>query len=373
MKNSARSRFSDNNKVISNPHFWIITGIVLILTFVYYSHFFIIQLVDPRWNFFWRLVYFEFINNINCGLFYIPFIYAAIIFWWRGILITWLLSMIIMMPRIRYLSPDITSFVTNIFFLITPLLVVIIAVSLKKWKDTERLALIKREEERQAYLSEIINAQEDERKRIAREIHDDTTQRLWVLANRIKDLEKKDAFGTNPAVLTELEEIKDATLRISDDARRLSVALRPGILDDLGLVPAIRWIVDRFNSEGNIKAEIEFIDRSRHPFDHETSTHLFRIIQEALNNVKRHSEATQVSITLENAPNTIKLTIQDNGKGLPKDINKVPEQDKLGIIGMQERVRLLDGKFNIRSQNGRGTIISVQFRNLPASPEISNV
>lgn len=361
MKAHVESRLKGRAKVIYNPHFWVIVFIILVISFIYYASITIIDISDKEWHLLWNLVVFEFVNDLHGSLFCIPYIYAAIVFWWRGILITWLFSLALILPRIQYYSPNITSFVTNILFLLIPLMVVLIITLQRRWREVERKSLAEREEERQAYIAEIIKVQEDERKRIAREIHDDTTQRLWILANRVQGLITDKLRNIAPQMASEIVTIKDTLLHISDDTKRLSLALRPGILDDLGPVPAIRWLVDQLNDEDSIEAKISVKNYPRQ-LNHEISTHLFRIAQEALNNVRRHSEATQVVVSLEFNPETVKMTIRDNGKGFSsRNINKFSKQRKLGIIGIQERARLLNGILKIDSKRGKGTTISVEF------------
>ncbi len=159
----------------------------------------------------------------------------------------------------------------------------------------------------------------------------------------------------------EIGTIKDTLLHISDDTKRLALALRPGILDDLGPVPAIRWLVDQLNDEESIESKISVKNYPRQ-LNHEIGTHLFRIAQEALNNIRRHAEATRVVVTLEFNQETVRMAIRDNGKGFSlRNISRFSKQHKLGMIGIQERVRLLDGILKIDSKPGKGTNISVEF------------
>jgi len=362
MNSLVGSRLRGRIEVIRNPHFWILIFIILVLTFIYYSDIAFIDLLNQGWDWLWNLVVFEFNNDLHGSLFGIPFIYAALIFWWRGILLTWLCSMVIILPRIYYYSPDINSFVTNIFLLLIPLLIVIILTLQLKWRESEKKASIEREKERQAYIARIFRSQEDERKRISREVHDDTTQRLWIVANDVQSLAVEKIRNIDPQAAIELEAIKDTMLSIAEDTKRLSLALRPGILDDLGLVPAIRWLVDQLNRDGSVQAKVS-VEGSQRQLNQEINNHLFRISQEALNNIRRHAEATQVDVILEFSKETIKMIIRDNGKGfLLKDIDKSSNQEKLGLIGIQERARLLDSTLHIDSKPGKGTTISVEFR-----------
>jgi signal transduction histidine kinase len=363
MLNTAESRLKRTKEIIHNPHFWGIIFIILALTSIYYIGILFVNIFDPTWEWLWRLLVFEYVNNLHGSLFCIPFIYAAVIFWWRGILITWLFSIALILPRIYYYSPDNIYLIINIIFLLIPLLIVIILALQRKWRETERKALIEKEIERQAYIAEIIKVQEDERQRISREIHDDTTQRLWILANQVKKLASDKLRNIAPEIVAELEKITDTILGISNDTRRLSIALRPGILDDLGPIHAIRWLVDQMNNENSIEAKFVLVDGHHRQLNHEIGTHLFRITQEALNNVRRHSGATQVFLKLRFKPETVEMEIRDNGKGFSfRDISEFSNQKKLGIIGIQERVRLLAGVLKIDSKRGKGTSISVELK-----------
>src|SRR4030042_998476 len=362
MNRLAGIRFTKKSRLLRNFHFWAIIFILIVITFIYYSDLTFVSLLDQRWSWLWRLVIFEFNNDIHGSLFLIPFIYAALVFWWRGILLTWLFAMAIMIPRIYYYAPNINSLVTNIILLLVPLLIVALLVLQIKWRESEKKASLEREKERQAFMARIFISQEEERKRISREIHDDTTQRLWIVANNIRNLAVNKILGINQQVGEELDTIKDTVFSIAEDTKRLSLALRPGILDDLGFVPAIRWLVDQLNRDDSVRAMIS-VEGQQRSLNQEVNNHLFRIAQEALNNIRRHAAATEVSVILEFSKESIKMTIQDNGKGFsPKDIDSFPHQERIGLIGMQERDRLLNSTLQIASKPGKGTIISVEFR-----------
>ena len=361
IRRSTGAWFTGKLEFVRNPHVWAIIFIIIALTFIYYVNFFFIDIFDPGWQWLWHLLVFEYTNDIHGSLFCIPFIYAAIIFWWQGILVTWLFSMAIILPRISYYSPDVISLVINVVLLLIPLLVVLILALQRKWRETERKALAEKEAERGAYIGEIIKAQEEERQRISREIHDDTTQRLWVVANSVQKLAHIIQRDSNPQVAGELETIKDTILGISDDARRLSIALRPGILDDLGPVPAIRWLVDQVNNDGNIEAKLLLVNDNHRQLNQDIGTHLFRIAQEAITNMIRHAGATHASVVILRQNQEITMLVEDNGRGF----NPAMVQDKsnrcLGLMGMRERVNLLGGSFVIESVAGEGTTIRVRI------------
>jgi two-component system, NarL family, sensor histidine kinase DegS len=350
-----------NTRILLNPHLWLIIIITAALTIMYYSTLSMLGHPDSKWEWFWNLVVFEYNHGINGSLYCIPFVYAAIVFGWRGIIIIWLASMIIVIPRTYYLAYNNIVLITNLFLLLIPLLIVLVLTLQKNWREEIKKAAAEREKERQTYLDLVLKAQEDERKRIAREIHDDTTQRLWIVSNDIQRIIADKSGIQSVETLGELEKIKGMVLQISDDAKRLSLALRPGILDNLGLIPALRWLVDQVNKEGAIVAKIS-IEGQQRQLANDINTHLYRITQETLNNTRRHSGAEQANVTLRFGENNVILMIQDNGKGIsPEAFEKLSIQNKFGLLGIQERTKLIGGTLKIDSDNGTGTTLSIEL------------
>jgi signal transduction histidine kinase len=207
-----------------------------------------------------------------------------------------------------------------------------------------------------------LKAHEDERKYIARELHDESIQDLVAIANRMQSLIDKNGKTLSRDVNEQIELSRDTVFRVSEDLRRLSANLRPSVLDDLGLIEALRSLVDKF-SASSARATLVVEGESRKlPAD--VDVVVFRFIQEALSNIKRHSGATEAVVKLGFGSETVNIQVQDNGKGivLPEPLSKLTEMNKFGIIGMQERARILDGNFEINSALGGGTSISLGFR-----------
>ena len=341
-----------------SPHFWAILLIFLFLIFLYYQTYIFGYRVLP---YFWYLELFEFNYNIIGSLFCIPVVYGALIFWWRGAFITWLISMAIILPKILTFRSDPVSHVTNVFYLLIPL-VIVTYISLElNWREKERKGLAAREMDRKNYISQIFKAQEDERKRISQEIHDDSIQRLAGVASLAQLLSRDKNLEGFPLLKERATSIKDTIISISRDLRRLSIDLRPTVLDDLGLVPAIYWLVDGFKQGSGINADIEIKGESKEASP-KTTVLIFRIVQEALNNARWHSRATKVQVTLYFTEKTIKAEVRDNGQGfvVPKTNEDLIAKGKLGLIGMQQRTQALNGIYNIYSEPGKGTIISVE-------------
>ena len=212
------------------------------------------------------------------------------------------------------------------------------------------------------YVSQVLKAQEGERLRIARELHDDTAQALTGLSRRLDMLVDTQPSGRDrlPAEVREsLEELRDQSDTILEGVRRFSRALRPPVLDDLGLLPALKWLAMALEEHG-IAANITVLGEQRRLADG-TELALFRVAQEALNNVRKHSGASAVELTVDFRGGGLTVTIADNGAGfeLPGSTSDLAECGKLGIIGMQERTRLLGGTLSVHSEPGGGTTVVV--------------
>ncbi len=207
-----------------------------------------------------------------------------------------------------------------------------------------------------AYLQQI---REDERAKIAREIHDELGQALTAIKMDISYLFSK--YNDHSSVSEKSESI----IRIIDSTiqsiKRISTELRPGILDDLGLLSAIEWQVRDFEKRSGIKCSLQF-DRDDIQIDKESSITIFRVLQEGLTNVARHACATEVFINLRSDPENLYLVIQDNGRGFSEDELRKPRS--FGLIGIRERILYLGGNFRISGSQGRGTRIdiSIPFR-----------
>lgn len=342
-------------KIIRNIHFWIIIAITGTLAVIYYGW-------DDWFPWFWRFFVFEFGRDIIGTLFLIPILYAALVFRWLGVLLIWALAGLAMLPLIVYYSRNIESFLLNIAVSFVPLAIIIIIASEKQWRARQRRLLLEREEERQIYMAQIFKAQEDERQRIAQELHDGITQELLVVANRAQTLVNSDGGKTATEVRKHAEWVRDAVLQISEDVRRQSLDLRPGILDHRGLVPALRWLINHLNEEGKIHAKV-LVDGREKKLDSEVEVTIFRIIQEALNNIRRHSKASKAMVTLNFNPESLEITIQDNGKGFSVDetVKNLTAKGKLGFLGMQQRAKFINSTFDIRSEVGKGTSISMRL------------
>jgi two-component system sensor histidine kinase DegS len=210
------------------------------------------------------------------------------------------------------------------------------------------------------YLQEITKAQEEERKRIARELHDDTAQILGSLSRQLDNfVRKKHGFTPNEVLF--LKDLQAQLNRGVQGVNRYIQNLRPSLLDDLGLIPALRSLVKGLQESDGISAELKVVGQEKR-FPPEVELLLFRIAQEALNNISRHARASDAQVVIEFAQDKVKVTVSDNGRGfsLSGGLDDLPRSGKLGLAGMQERAGLLGGTLKVKSTPGKGTTLIVE-------------
>ncbi len=217
--------------------------------------------------------------------------------------------------------------------------------------------LREREEWRGELLRKVISAQEDERKRIARELHDETSQTLSALAIGLETALAKYPSDVSKARLVDA---KALAVRTINELHRLIYDLRPSVLDDLGLISAIRWYAERQLESRGISVRCEFADTDAR-LAPETETALFRVVQEAITNIAKHARAETVLIQCAVRDGALTIEIEDDGQGFDPSTLPPPaaRERGLGLMGMRERVELLGGTLILDSAPGRGARIAV--------------
>jgi signal transduction histidine kinase len=202
-------------------------------------------------------------------------------------------------------------------------------------------------------LSRVVAGQEVERRRLARELHDETGQALTSILLGLRAVDEKASDEDVRKAVSDLRELVVATLR---DVRRLAVQLRPKALDDFGLVPALERLVQTFAETSGIEVQLEaHLGTERLPPEVETT--LYRIVQEALTNVVKHAEAHRISILLARRDRTAVAVVEDDGRGFDSDS---AGDDGVGLLGIQERVELHDGRVTVESTPDAGTTLRVE-------------
>lgn len=222
-------------------------------------------------------------------------------------------------------------------------------------------AVTKHMERLQTLSSAIVNIQEEERRRIAQELHDEAGQALTGIKMNLEWVEKELA-PSEKAIREKIEEVKSQVGKIMEELRRLSYDLRPAILDELGLVPTLRWYIEEYSKRTRTAVHLQTTGLQKR-LSAKIETLLYRVIQEALTNVAKHAQAESVILSLEKKDVHVHLYITDDGRGfeVKRYFSSPPIIRRgLGILGMKERVELAGGTFFIDSDLGQGTRISIK-------------
>ena len=226
---------------------------------------------------------------------------------------------------------------------------------------TDRL---RTERQLQSLTSELMTAQEEERRRIARELHDDINQRLALVVIEIGNLLSDPSTMTTQGKTT-IQSLNQRLVRISDDVRRMAYQFHPSILDDLGLIAALKHMADEWSEKTGIKTII-VQEETTDPLPRDIASCLYRVAQESLTNIMKHARATRVEIELTCDDQEITLSIYDTGVGF--DLTDIQARHPgLGLVNMRERVRSMQGRLDIQSELGRGTriIAKIPFSGAP--------
>jgi signal transduction histidine kinase len=346
--------------VLSNYHFWIISFIVIVLILLYNA----LPLQLTRlFPFFQEIVYATGIYGfVVCFLYLIPILYASAIFKLRGLAVVWLIFLLSVLPRAII---ELTGFedilIVALFALVALLLGILVALDYNpgvKQKFDEALGYTTR----MRHLARLVKIREYERQHIASKLHDSIIQSLLVIANRAHSIERGDSGEITAQTKKNLEKIQVMLLHVIDDVRTLSQGLRPGILDNVGLLPVLKWQAERLLQESGIRIDIN-IKGMEYKLPAETEVLIYRILQEIFKNIQQHSEATTAVLTLDFATVGFRISVKDNGSGfqIPQDLSVFVKKGKMGIDRIQQQVKLLDGTCEIISEEGVGTTVELVF------------
>jgi signal transduction histidine kinase len=214
-----------------------------------------------------------------------------------------------------------------------------------------------RQESLQMYVRQVTQAQEDERLRIARDLHDDTVQELVLLGRRLERLTQ----GADPVFAGQTEDALATVRSITRSVRRFSQDLRPSILDDLGLLAAIEMVVEQADKILPGGATLRISGQPRR-IDPPVEVAVFRIAQEALRNIGKHARAQKATVDLRFDVHDVSVAVTDDGAGfsLPRNVSDLARLGKLGVLGMKERAELVSGAFEVHSEAGHGTTVVVR-------------
>ena len=216
----------------------------------------------------------------------------------------------------------------------------------------------------------VLRLQEEERGRISRDLHDGIGQLLTALKIQLELAEGEAAAAS--ALSSRIAGARDLTNTALAEVRQLSHLLRPQMLDELGLEPTLRWLVRTFPKRTGIEVEL-VLEGEEQRADADVETLVYRVVQEALTNVARHSGAPAARVTLRRAPERLSVAIEDRGAGFQPDalLSATEEERGFGVRAMRDRVEFMGGRFRLRSAPGRGTVVEAEIPLREAGKEIS--
>ena len=223
-------------------------------------------------------------------------------------------------------------------------------------------AVAQQREQLRALAGRLTEVQEAERKQLARELHDEMGQALTAISINLATIDSALPEGCPPRIRERLEDAASLTDRTLEQIRELSLDLRPSMLDDFGLVPTLRWYIKRYASRVDIRTELN-ANGCDVRFAPAVETTLYRVLQEALTNVARHAQAEAVHLSLYQHDGRVCALIEDDGVGFDLDsvLNQNAPEHGAGLLGIRERVALLDGDFEIDTRPGQGTRLSISI------------
>jgi len=245
------------------------------------------------------------------------------------------------------------------------MLATIYAGRLERRIDQQRQKDVETARDLQRLSSQLLTAQEEERRTIARELHDEVGQVLTAIKVELSMAQRTiEAAGGRADALAGARAITDGALHT---VRDLSHLLHPAMLDDLGLASAVEWYLKGFGRRHGIKIDL-LQDRMEERFETETETAVYRIVQEALTNVAKHAQATRCRVYLQRLSHTLLVTIEDDGVGFEPAAATAAGGRGLGLVGIRERVAQVHGEMRLETAPGKGTRLTIE---VPAVPRHS--
>ncbi|MFC1931951.1 histidine kinase, partial [Chloroflexota bacterium] len=344
-------------RTIRKPGLWFILALLILITLPHYSE-----------AFKYPGLFLQMMSNLDLNrhaveriLYLAPVVWAGFLFGWRGALTTSIVALACMLPRAIFISeyPKDALFESSAVFIIGNVLAISFHSLRREREHRIQLEIAQQEQQRvteelkvmqqnlRFYLQQATRAQEEERKRISHELHDDTIQALVVLSRQLDALASSDK-GMSEENRHRLEELWHQTDNILKGVRRLGQDLRPAALDRLGLLAALEWLASNATEHSGIVTKVNVVGEERF-LQEEVTIALFRITQEALRNVWRHSGATSAEVTVEFDEDKTRIIVSDDGQGfeLPEKISDLAKNGKLGLTGMQERAQLIGGTLTV--------------------------
>ncbi|MFQ5556685.1 MAG: sensor histidine kinase [Acidimicrobiales bacterium] len=338
------------------PSFWIIQAAVVLIASLHMG-------VEARGypNGVWRGI--EGSHHLPVVLYLGPVAYGALSYGWEGGVLTGLWTSVLSLPNlIIWHSHDYEWTLEVSFVVVVAAMGVIISLPVEGERRERRRAeaaadeiavLLQHEQTMMStYVKLVTEAQEEERRRLARELHDGPTQHLTVLLRRLEGSSSSSSDS---------DELREHATVILNDLRRVARDQRPAMLDDLGLVPALEWLVSELRDRTDLEVVLEVTGRERR-LAPETEVACYRIAQEAMRNAEAHASPTRIGLAIDFKDAGISLTITDDGQGFdaPESPGEYLTRGRLGLMGMYERASLVGASLEIRSSADHGTTVLVR-------------
>jgi len=336
---SARTWLGRLTRHTRQPRFWVVQALVLVLSALH----FLLEASEQ-----WTPTPGLYLLPIST--LFIPVIYAALNFGVEGALPTALLCVALSLPNVFLFhdGPQRIGVLTQLALLL--ILGVIVAARVDREQRAKEAAeranrgLQDAQDSLRSYVQLAMRAQESERQRLSRELHDETIQDLVVVRNNLRG-----ALQSGESLDERAQLVESGIDRSIDDIRRLCRALRPSILDDLGLLPAIEALTGEVRSRSKLDVSMH-VEGTPIRLQAEAELAIYRVVQEALHNVERHASATRATVEISYARSGTTVSIVDDGRGF--DPQQAPPTDRLGLVGMGERARLVGGVLQLSRSEG---------------------
>jgi two-component system, NarL family, sensor histidine kinase DegS len=344
------------NRLVKTTHFWVIVTVTLLLVLFYNASYIHIEYLFPWFKDIMAAtgVY----SLVTSVLFLIPVLYSSLIYKVKGTLISWSVFVLAIVPKAVLSASFENVAIVSLFALVVLLLGLLLGLEYN-FDIRRKVDLNKSKRIRWHYLARLIKIHEYERQYVARKLHDNVIQSLLVVTNKAQAIAANDR-SMSPDAKRDIEKLETMLLLVIDDVRKLSQGLRPGVLDNVGLLPVLKWQADRITQDSGIKVEVR-VNGLEHRLPPDSEVNTYKIVQEALNNICQHSGASSAIVVLDFVTPNFKLIIQDNGKGfdVPKNFAGYVEAGKMGLERMRQQSGLLEGTLDIKSELGRGTTITL--------------
>jgi two-component system sensor histidine kinase DegS len=347
-------------------HYAVVAVTAGVILFLYYAYKQSVPTPPEHYlDWFWSVFSFEFRNHVVGILMLVPMLYATLTLGWRHSAVVVTALLVTVTPYVVSFSYSALTLFESLMLLIIPPALVLSVEMVLLANARERRTKAEKKRARAEVMRQMFSIQEDERRRISQELHDSVAQTLLVSASTAHNL-LESGEPSSESARAALESIKENSLNMVAEIRCICQDLRPSILDNLGLVSALKWLVDDLSEQAGLDVDFALKGPLQH-LTQDESVAVFRIVQEALNNVKKHAEAGKAKVAVAFDAEGMSIRIKDDGRGFrpERDPHGFAVGGKLGILGMNERAQSIGATLRIHSEPGTGTEVTIRSAKKP--------